>query len=230
MKAICETTDKETMKMVKFYPVENKYDMRKCTVGFKFIPDFRPVMDENYNWITMEDGELKREIFIGEESHNKLIIYPRLAGQCATLNEILIALYFDFGEEFSFGDQLEEWGRLSHKNRSYYWNVEKKRFSGYDEYRIHESEDEIDREFGLAGRVTATFQMSPHDKVNCGNSLELNVADWYVFMNTIPHKSLKELEKQYKEEYACVKELFPVKAKWYSPGEDPWYKEIRVTI
>ena len=98
--------------------------------------------------------------------------------------------------------------------------MQKERFSGYTEYRIRESRDEIDREFGLAGRIASRFRITPYDKVHEGRSLELSLADWYVFLKTIPSRPWAELEALYKD--TPPKELFPIKAEWYAPGAEPW--------
>lgn len=112
-----------------------------------------------------------------------------------------------------------------HCAREYPWRVQKERFSGYTEYRIRESQYEIDREFGLAGRITSWLRITPNDKVNEGIPLNLSLADWYVFLYSIPHRPLAELEELYKN--TPPQELYPIKTEWHAPGAEPWGNGIR---
>ena len=207
-------------KMVLFPPEAEGENGRRCAIGVRFTqkfcvrkyPDGECVIDENGNYIHELDP-----------LQCKLEIHPRLYGRCATWEEVIIALYW--GEGDTFGEQLESWAQEAHRAREYPWRVQKERFSGYTEYRIRESQYEIDREFGLAGRITSWLRITPNDKVNEGIPLNLSLADWYVFLYSIPHRPWAELEERYKE--TPPREIFPIKTEWHAPGAEPWDNGIR---
>ena len=202
-------------KLIVFPPEAEGANGRRCIFGVRFTQKFCIRKFSNGEYARDENGEYIHELDPGQ---CKLEIHPRLRGRCVTWDELLVALYWGEGE--TFGEQLEEWGREAHRARCYPWRVQKERFSGYTEYRIRESEDETEREFGLAGRIAACLRITPNDKVNEGMSLELSLADWYVFLHTIPHLPWAELEEQYRG--TPPREIFPIKAEWNAPGAEPW--------
>lgn len=215
MNRIILNEDLDTIQKLALFPREGEWDHRRCTVGLRFTPSFRFVGDSDGKCIVDENGRYVREI---DPSQCKLEIHPCLYGRCVTWEELIVALYW--GNGHSFGEQLESWGREAHRAREYPWRVQKKRYSGYTEYCIRESKYDTDREFGLAGRIVSRFRITPYDKVNEGNPLELSLADWYVYLYTIPHRPWAELEERYKE--TPPREIFPIKAEWHAPGAEPW--------
>ena len=188
---------------------------RRCVFGIRFTPRSRVAESPDGECLMDENGKYIYEL---APSRCELKIHPYLCGRCVTWEELLVALYW--GEGDTFGEQLESWAQEAHRAREYSWRVQKERFSGYTEYRIRESRDEIDREFGLAGRIASRFRITPYDKVHEGKSLELSLADWYVFLKTIPSRPWAELEERYKE--TPPREIFPIKAEWHAPGAEPW--------
>jgi len=221
MKAIVLNENNDTFRKMALFPPEAEGENgRRCAVGFRFTAEF-------YRLRALSNGEFLKDeagkyVYQLNPKRCKLAIYPRLYGRCATWEEIILALYW--GEDGkNFGEQLEDWAWEAHRAREYPWRVQKKRFSGYTEYRIRESEDETDREFGLAGRIVSRLRITPYDKVNEGVPLELSLADWYVFLKTIPSRPWAILEEVYKS--TPPQEMFPIKAEWHAPGAEPWEKE-----
>lgn len=216
MKEIVLSLNNDTVhKMALFPPEAEGENGRRCAIGVRFTQKFRVREYPDGECVRDENGNYIHEL---DPSHCKLAIYPRLYGRCATWEELLVALYW--GEGGTFGEQLESWAQEAHRAREYPWRVQKERFSGYTEYRIRESDDETARLFGLAGRIVSRFRITPNDKVNEGVPLELSLADWYVFLYTIPHRPWAELEERYKE--TPPREIFPIKAEWHAPGAEPW--------
>lgn len=217
MKAIIINEGNDPIQKMVMFPEDAAGDPgRRCAVGFRFVPRRSIAQAPDGKCLTDENGH---DIWELDPSLCKLEIHPRLFGRCATWEEIIIALYW--GEDgHNFGEQLEGWAREAHRARCYPWRVQKERFSGYTEYRIRESEDETGREFGLAGRIAACLRITPNDKVNEGMSLSLPLADWYVFLYSIPHRPLAELEGLYKN--TPPQELYPIKTEWNAPGVEPW--------
>lgn len=218
MKAIVINENFDVVHKMVLFPPEAGWDHRRCAVGVQFTPESRVVESPDGECLVDENGHYIREL---DPSRCKLAIYPRLYGRCVTWEELLVALYW--GEGNTFGEQLESWAQEAHRAREYPWRVHKEHFSGYTEYRIRESRDEVDREFGLAGHIVSRFRITPNDKVNEGRSLELSLADWYVFLYTIPHRLWTELEALYKD--TPLREIFPIKAEWNAPGAEPWEEE-----
>ena len=219
MKEIILSMNTDTIRKLIVVPPEAEgANGRRCIVGFRFTSKFCIRKFSNGEYARDESGEYIYEL---DPVQCRLEIHPRLRGRCATWEEILLALYE--GEDGNnFGEQLEDWAREAHCAREYHWRVQKERYSGYTEYRIRES-DEVDREFGLAGRITSRLRITPNDKVNEGVPLNLSLADWYVFLYSIPHRPLKELEELYKD--TLPRELYPIKAEWHAPGAEPWEEE-----
>ena len=212
MKEIILSMNTDTIrKLIVFPPEAEGANGRRCIVGFRFTSKFCIRKFSNGEYARDESGEYIYEL---DPVQCRLEIHPRLRGRCATWEEILLALYE--GEKGNnFGEQLEDWAREAHCAREYPWRVQKERFSGYTEYRIRESQYEIDREFGLAGRITSWLRITPNDKVNEGIPLNLSLADWYVFLYSIPHRPLAELEELYKN--TPPQELYPIKTEWQPP-------------
>ena len=207
-------------KMAMFPPEAEGRIGRRCALGLRFTSEARRLESSDGEYLKDKEGNYVYQL---APEQCKLAIYPRLYGRCVTWDELLVALYW--GEGDTFGEQLERFGGEAHRAREYPWRVQKERFSGYTEYRIRESEDETGREFGLAGRIAACLRITPNDKVNEGMPLELSLADWYVFLNTIPSRPWAELEEAYRG--TPPKEMFPIKAEWNAPGAEPWDSGIR---
>lgn len=221
MKAIVLNENNDTFQKMALFPPEAEGENgRRCAMGVRFTPAHSIAYTPNRERIDDQNGHPLWEIDWGA---CKLEIHPRLYGRCVTWDELLVALYW--GEGDTFGEQLERFGREAHRAREYPWRVQKERFSGYTEYRIRESQYEIDREFGLAGRIVSQVRITPYDKVNEGMPLELSLADWYVFLKTIPSRPWAELEEAYRD--TPPKEMFPIKAEWHAPGAEPWDSGIR---
>lgn len=220
MKAIVLNENNDTFRKMALFPSEAEGENgRRCAMGVRFTPGYHIAHSPDGQYLTDEGGRYILEL---DPTQCKLEIHPRLYGRCATWEEIILALYWGEDGE-NFGEQLEGWAWEAHRAREYPWRVQKKRYSGYTEYRIRESEDETDREFGLAGRIVSRLRITPYDKVNEGVPLELSLADWYVFLKTIPSRPWAELEEAYRG--TPPKEMFPIKAEWNAPGAEPWEKE-----
>ena len=220
MKAIVLNENNDTFRKMALFPPEAEGENgRRCAMGVRFTPGYHIAHSPDGQYLTDEGGRYILEL---DPTQCKLEIHPRLYGRCATWEEIILALYWGEDGE-NFGEQLEDWAWEAHRAREYPWRVQQERFSGYTEYRIRQSEDEIDREFGLAGRITSRLRITPNDKVNEGMSLELSLADWYVFLKTIPSRPWAILEEVYKS--TPPQEMFPIKAEWHAPGAEPWEEE-----
>lgn len=221
MKAIIINKGNDPIQKMVMFPEDAAGDPgRRCAVGFRFVPGRSIAQTPDGKCLTDVNGHYLWEL---DPSRCKLEIHPRLFGRCVTWEELLVALYW--GEGDTFGEQLESWAQEAHRAREYPWRVQKERFSGYTEYRIRESEDETGREFWLAGRIISCLRITPNDKVNEGMPLELSLADWYVFLYSIPHRPLAELEELYKN--TPPRELYPIKTEWHAPGAEPWNNGIR---
>lgn len=151
---------------------------------------------------------------------DEIKIYPCLYGRACTWQDLVVALLWCPEGEYSLGETLELMGREAHYKRETPWRVERRPRGRGEEYVIREKDPHSDR-FGLSGRIAARLVFSPTGKINDGQPVQLRLADWYVFWNTIPHRPWEELQKIYAD--YPPRDIRPIENDvWNLPDGEPW--------
>lgn len=139
----------------------------------------------------------------------------QLWGQAPTWDDVLAALYW--GDE-NVGEMLERAAVETHRKRTVPWRVEiHKGMSGCVDYLIR-VQDRVAKKYGTAGKIEASLHISCAGKLNRGIPT-MTLADWYVFLKTIPSSSWEEIEVAYAN--YPPQEIHPVEdVKWNAPNTE----------